>query len=170
MFFRCAMEKGSHVAAFFVRRALYFPAWTTKKSARAGEAPRGRENPFEGSIRRNGFGPGFTHERIGVFSPHPWRGLRHHVRGNSSHAPIGLSWCSGSASSDLLVRKIGILPSKLFQAFFRIPLFFNTLRVGTLHTSVRCVNALWGKLLGMAVTKCIVLQVVESPASKKPAF
>jgi len=44
-------------------------AWTTKKSARAGEAPRGRENPFEGSIRRNGFGPGYSYTRIGVFSP-----------------------------------------------------------------------------------------------------
>jgi hypothetical protein len=170
LFFRCAMEKGSHVAAFFVRRALYFPAWTTKKSARAGEAPRGRENPFEGSIRRNGFGPGFTHERIGVFSPHPWRGLRHHVRGNSSHAPIGLSWCSGSASSDLLVRKIGILPSKLFRLSSASPYFSMLYGWGHFTPALRCVNALWGKLLGMAVTKCIVLQVVESPASKKPAF
>jgi len=52
-----------------------------KKSARAGEAPRGRENPFEGSIRRNGFGPEL-----------PSQGAANHVRkiGQQGHAPSGL--------------------------------------------------------------------------------
>jgi hypothetical protein len=67
-------------------------------------------------------------------------------------------------------RKIGILPSKLFRLSSASPYFSMLYGWGHFTPALRCVNALWGKLLGMAVTKCIVLQVVESPASKKPAF
>jgi hypothetical protein len=38
---------------------------------------------------------------------------------------------------------------------------------GTPFTKTDCVKALWGKLLGMAVTKCIGLQEVESAVTKK---
>jgi hypothetical protein len=38
------------------------------------------------------------------------------------------------------------------------------------HTKGWCVNALWGKLMAMAVTKCIGLQVDESAARQKTAF
>jgi len=56
------------------------------------------------------------------------------------------------------------------SGFLPHPLFFKALAAGVPHTKLRSVNALWGKLLGMAVTKCILLQEDESPRPRNPAF
>ncbi len=50
------------------------------------------------------------------------------------------------------------------------PLFFKALAAGAPQTERRSVNALWGKLPVMAVTKCIVLKEDERPERINTAF
>ena len=87
------------------------------------------------------------------------------VVGTSSHAlPVFLVVRISRSSST------GPDKSGYCSGFLPHPLFFKTLAAGVPHTKRWSVNALWGKLPGMAVTKCILLKEDERPDGRNPAF
>lgn len=163
MYFERSSKKGSRLAAFFFGRALYFPAWTTKKkrAGRGGSARTGKSLRGVNSKER-------------VRSRNHLQAQRNFLSAISARFQFSesqasryrSSWYSGSVDCTPLIRK----NRGTAQAFFHIPLLFNALAAGMPHTMGWCVNALWGKLMAMAVTKCIGLQVDESAAHQKTAF
>lgn len=85
--------------------------------------------------------------------------IQYPTRGRKGHALQRSAWCSGPAAI-CWIGKSGYCFKRLSS-----PRPFKSAQPYLLgrHTpDTGCVNVLWGKLPGMAVTKCIVLQEVES--------
>ena len=163
MFFERANKKGSHSAAFFILRTLIFPGLDHKKkrAGRGGSARTGKSLRGVNSKER-------VRSRIHLQAQRNF--LSAHRRDSSLRnlklRAIGLP----GIPDQLILTLAGPEKSGHCSGFLQNPLLFKALAAGSPRTKRWSVNALWGKLPRMAVTKCIVLQVDERLANKKPAF